>query len=181
MIDDERFDQLVKTTHAMRGRTDDPDPQLGATAKRFLVREARLLDEQRYQEWIETFADDGVYWVPINPDIGDPRDEVSLACDDRRRLQDRIARLETGWAHSQRPRSRTVRSVTNVEAWPAGPGGLDVRSNLVVHEFRRAQHQVFAGRQEHLLVPVDGGLRVASRVVHLIDADYAVGNISFVV
>src|SRR5205085_2506943 len=141
-------DRLVKTTHAMRARTDTPDPSLRLTAEALLFREARLLDEQRYDEWIQTFSDDGLYWVPINPDIGDPRDEVALACDDRRRLEDRIARLNTGWAHSQTPRSRTVRSVTNVEVWPSLFDAWDVRSNVVIHEFRRGNHQVFAGRQE---------------------------------
>ena len=181
MVDHERYDRLVQKTHAMRARTDEPDPSLRPVAESVLFREARLLDEQRYEEWVETFTPDGMYWVPINPDIGDPRQEVALACDDRRRLEDRIARLATGWAHSQFPRSRTVRSVTNVEAWAAGAGALDVRSNLVVHEFRRGHHQLFAGRQEHALVRIDDQLRVATRVVHLIDADHAVGNISFVV
>src|SRR5205823_7375544 len=30
----------------------------------FVLREARLLDEQRYAEWLELFAQDAVYWIP---------------------------------------------------------------------------------------------------------------------
>ena len=183
LIDDDRLDRLVALARSLASRTDAPDAGLRPTAEALLYREARLLDEQRYEQWVATFSDDGIYWVPINPDTGDPRNEVSLACDDRRRLEDRIARLATGWAHSQNPRSRTVRQVTNVEAWrvSGAEDDFDVRSNLVVHEFRRGHCQMFAGRQEHSFVRVDGELRLASRIVHLIDADYAVGNISFVV
>ncbi len=181
LIDDSRFDQLVDLARTMRRRSDEPDPALRATAETLLYREARLLDEQQYEAWVATFADDGIYWVPINPDIGDPRAEVALACDDRRRLEDRIARLATGWAHSQIPRSRTVRAVTNVEAWRAGEGAIECRSNLIIHEFRRANTQIFVGRQDHAFVPVAGTMRLKSRIVHLVDADHAVGNISFVV
>jgi len=33
----------------------------------FVVREARLLDECRYDEWLDLWADDGLYWVPLVP------------------------------------------------------------------------------------------------------------------
>lgn len=181
MVDDARFERLVQTAMRLRGRSDAPDASRRAEVEAFLFAEARILDEQRYAEWIETFTDDGMYWVPINPEVGDPRDEVALACDDRRRLEDRVARLATGWAHSQIPRSRTVRSVTNVEVWTAGEDALDVRSNLVVHEYRRGRRQVLAGHQVHALVRRDDRLHVESRIVHLIDADFEVGNISFIV
>jgi 3-phenylpropionate/cinnamic acid dioxygenase small subunit len=179
-INDLVYDRLVRATLAMRDRVQPPDPALRTAAEAVLFVEARLLDERRYQEWVDLFADDGVYWVPIHPEVGDPRQQVSLACDDRRRLQDRIARLDTGWAHSQLPASRTVRAVTNVEAWRGDDDSMEIRSNLVVHEFRRGRHQTFAGRQEHAIVEVDGVPRITRKVVHLIDADFAVGNVSFV-
>ena len=40
--------------------------------EQFLYREARLMDESRYEEWEALWADDGVYWVPCNDDDTDP-------------------------------------------------------------------------------------------------------------
>ena len=37
----------------------------------FVVHEARLIDEQRFDEWYELFADDAYYWVPVAPGQSD--------------------------------------------------------------------------------------------------------------
>ena len=48
---------------------------------------------------------------------GDPRREIAISFDDRRRMEDRIYRLRTGYAWSQAPKSRTVRMISNVEVF----------------------------------------------------------------
>ena len=53
------------------------------------------------------------------PEAGDPRREIAISFDDRRRMEDRIYRLRTGYAWSQAPKSRTVRMVSNVEVFAA--------------------------------------------------------------
>ena len=82
-----------------------------------LEREARLLDQLGFEDWLALFAPECIYWVPGTPDGGDPRREIAISFDDRRRLEDRIYRLRTGYAWSQAPKSRTVRMVTNVEVF----------------------------------------------------------------
>ena len=42
----------------------------------FLFREARLMDEHRYEEWLTLWADDGVYWVPCGHEDTDPLRQV---------------------------------------------------------------------------------------------------------
>ena len=59
----------------------------------FLAHEARLLDERRFQEWMQLFADDGTYWVPSVPDQQSPFDQASLFYDDRELMRTRIERL----------------------------------------------------------------------------------------
>jgi len=54
-----------------------------ATFETFLIQEARLLDERRFREWMELFAEDGTYWVPAVPDQASPFDQASLFYDDR--------------------------------------------------------------------------------------------------
>ena len=60
----------------------------------FLVREAKLLDERRFREWMELFAEDGAYWVPAAPNQESPFNHASLFYDDRTLMKTRIDRLE---------------------------------------------------------------------------------------
>src|SRR5260370_18879199 len=87
---------------------------------RMLVeKEARLLDQLRFDEWLAMYAGECIYWVPGTPQAGDPRREISISFDDRRRMEDRIYRLRTGYACAPAPKSRTVRMISNVEAFAA--------------------------------------------------------------
>jgi len=60
--------------------------------RRLLEREARLLDQLRYDDWLALYTAECVYWVPSTPNAGDPRREIAIMFDDRRRLEDRIYR-----------------------------------------------------------------------------------------
>jgi 3-phenylpropionate/cinnamic acid dioxygenase small subunit len=41
------------------------DLALWHDVQQFLFREARMLDERRFKEWVELFTDDVLYWAPI--------------------------------------------------------------------------------------------------------------------
>src|SRR5215211_1771394 len=82
------------------------DPATRDLFRRVLEREARLLDQLRYEEWLALFAPECIYWVPATPNAGDPRREVAVMFDDRRRLEDRVYRLRTGLpGRRHRPRA----------------------------------------------------------------------------
>src|SRR5260221_11294052 len=94
-----------------------------------------MLDDARFEDWPELLTSDCIYWVPITPGGGDPRREVSLAFDDRRRILDRVCWLRTGLAHCQIPPSRTRRVIANVEAARgAQPGEARGRSNFLLFQ-----------------------------------------------
>src|SRR5690606_16138322 len=80
----------------------------------FLVHEARLLDERRYEDWLALFTEEAWYWVPLEEGQADPKETVSLIYDDRRLLETRVRRLAQSTLHAQEPKSRTSRIVTNV-------------------------------------------------------------------
>src|SRR4051812_1093271 len=88
----------------------------------FLYREARLIDEGHFDEWLTLFTEDAHYWCPSNRDDVDPEREVSIIYDDRVRLSDRVWRLQSGKAFAQQPPSRTCRLISNVEVLD-GPDG----------------------------------------------------------
>src|SRR5215469_14369458 len=84
-------------------------------AEDILYREARLLDDRCYREWLELFGEDARYWIPCNGEGTDPEREITLVYDDLPRLRDRVERLASGVAHAQTPPSRTKRLISNVE------------------------------------------------------------------
>jgi benzoate/toluate 1,2-dioxygenase beta subunit len=140
-----------------------------------IVHEARLLDERRFRDWIELFADDGTYWVPAVPDQANPFDQASLFYDDRNLMKTRIDRLAHPRIHVQTPPSRTVHVVGNfvVEEADAAKGEYLVGSTVIMVEYREDKQRLFAGRQQHRLRREGASLRIVQKRVDLINCDAA--------
>ena len=151
----------------------------------FLAREAELADAHRYDDWFALWDDTLTYWVPCAGEAGatpDPSRDVSIVYDDRPRLEERIFRLKTKFAHSQNPRSRLVRAVSNVVIGPFDPAaGGSVQSNVLIGEVRHDRQQVWVGRQRHELVGQAGAWRIRSKRVDLINGDAALPNLTFLI
>ncbi len=113
----------------------------------FVLREARLLDERRFADWLALFAEDGVYWVPTRPEQLSPQEALSLFYETRALLAMRVARLERPDMHVQTPPSRTVHHVSAIEILD----NLEIRSALIVAEWRAGEARWFAGRVTHRL------------------------------
>jgi 3-phenylpropionate/cinnamic acid dioxygenase small subunit len=150
---------------------------------RMLVeKEARLLDQLRFDEWLAMYAPECIYWVPGTPEAGDPRREIAISFDDRRRMEDRIYRLRTGYAWSQAPKSRTVRMVSNVEVFAAKQGDARmVRSNLLISEFRVDGTRYLSGWCGHRFIKAPHRWEIQVRQVNLIDCDQNLRNPSIVI
>lgn len=136
----------------------------------FLLHEARLLDEAKFDEWLALFTADAQYWVPSEPDQKSPYDTVSLIYDDRRLLETRVRRLASPRIYSQEPRSRTSRIVTNVTLEESGQEAL-VRSKFMMVEFRRNAQRLFGGTYYHRLLQYDGSVRIRLKRVDLVNCD----------
>jgi benzoate/toluate 1,2-dioxygenase beta subunit len=129
-----------------------------AAVAAFLHREARLLDERRFEEWQALFAPGGVYWVPARAEQTDPLHEVSIFYDDPVMMAARIRRLRHPRMHAEIPPSRAVRSVSNIEVLPPGAAGLvEARSVLLMTEFRGGAQTIYHGRVAWRLAPLVGG------------------------
>ena len=150
--------------------------------RRLIEREARLLDQLRYDDWLAMYAAECIYWVPSTPNAGDPRREISVMFDDRRRLEDRVYRLRTGFAWSQAPASRTVRLVTNVEVFKEKHGDARmIRSNFLISEFWGDETRLLTGWCGHRLVHEAGpGWKIEAKQVNLIDCDQSIRNPSII-
>jgi 3-phenylpropionate/cinnamic acid dioxygenase small subunit len=146
-----------------------------APFEEFLIHEARLLDERRFREWMELFAEDGTYWVPAAPDQASPFDQASLFYDDRELMKTRVERLEHPRIHVQTPPSRTAHLVGNVlvEQADEAKGEYVIGSTMIMVEYRDETQRLFAGRQRHRLRRDGTGLRIVEKRVDLINCDCA--------
>jgi len=152
------------------------------SVEQFLYREARLMDENAYDEWLALWAASGaIYWVPCNRDDVDPKREISLIYDDRQALDARIDRLKSGAAFAQDPKSRMRRLVSNVEIADGENGEIVVHSNFDLTEVRRGERRGIAGRTMHRLRRKDGngGFEIVVKKVMLVDNDEPIRNLTF--
>jgi benzoate/toluate 1,2-dioxygenase beta subunit len=157
------------------------DPRVTARFERLLFREARLLDRGLYEEWLALYAPEFIYWVPATADGGDPRREVAVTFDDRRRTEDRIFRFRTGYAWSQAPPSRTVHQIGNVEVFrTARDNTTMVRSTFFISEFWSGETRVLTGSYGHRCVEIDGQWLIQCKRVDLIECDQSLRNPSIV-
>ena len=141
--------------------------------EKFLYREVRLLDERRFEEWTDLFAEDGFYWVPAYPNQNDPYKAVSLFFDDKNLMRTRLSRLDHPKIHAQKPPSRTVHVVSNIEIDQKHktPGEILVHSTLQMMEFRLDKQTIYGGRVQHLLRKKEGAFELAWKRVDLINCD----------
>ena len=157
------------------------EPETRAGIERFLFKEARLLDEGRFEDWLALFVPECVYWLPMTAGGGHPESEVTLAFDDRRRLEDRVAWLRSAYLWSQIPRSRTRRMLSNIEVQKVSSSDeVLVRSNLVLYDIRPGYRATLPGWSIHRLQPAGDDWLIAIKQVNLLDSDQAHPNLSLI-
>lgn len=182
-LDDRAYDELQAQVAWGRG-VSGIGQLLGPVKEKidaFLHWEARMLDGKHYRDWAALLTTDFIYWIPGSPDVVDPRAEGAVNFDDRRRIVDRIALIETNVQWAQVPRSRTCRIVSNIEAFPAADGRIQVRSNLTLWEYRRGRAQCYVGSQQHEILTAAEPWRIRRKFIYLLDCDQPQGNITFII
>ena len=162
-------------------------PDVERRAARWLLREARLLDEERYDDWLDLLAPDIHYWVP-GLEVRHRADErgpfgagrMAFFDDDLASLRRRVARFTAPSAWSEDPPTRHIHLVSNIEVDPAGAdGALLVRSVISnVRGMGRLDTHVLHGRREDLLRPDGDGFRLARRLVVLAHSVLAAKNLN---
>lgn len=148
------------------------------TPEQFLYHEARLLDTQRYEEWLELFTDDATYWVPLEQGQEDPLQTSSIIHDDRTLLGLRVKQLRHPRAHARVPLARTVHQVTNVLVESDSAQEVVVRSTLSVIEFRNEKQRLYGALVEHRLRRNNGAFRIAHKRVDLVNSEGELDGIS---
>lgn len=149
--------------------------------ERFITREARLLDDRRFDEWLALFEPDARYWVPMAWQQSSPVGHVSLINEDLMQLTMRIRRLLDPRTASQQPPSRTCHQMTNTELEAVAPDENEVRarSAFSLLEYRRDEQRLFGGFVTHELIKAGDGFRIKSKRVDLLNCDSDHGHLRF--
>jgi benzoate/toluate 1,2-dioxygenase beta subunit len=138
----------------------------------FLHHEATLLDEQRFEEWLDLFTADGIYWVPASPNQPDPLDHVSLFYEDRSLMRMRILRLRHPQAHALAIPIRTSRIVGNVMVAGEDGDATIARARFQLVEAQGERQRLFAGAYMHRLVrDAAAGFKIRQKRVDLVNCD----------
>lgn len=119
--------------------------------EQFLYREAELLDDRQFRDWLLLIADDIRYTMrtTVNAQTRDRRrgnepPTTWIFNDTRFQLERRIARLETGMAWAEEPPSRTRHLVTNVRVSPTDTRDeYDVRVNYLLYRAQKERDENF--------------------------------------
>jgi len=152
------------------------------TVEEFLYREAELLDERRYEEWLDLFTEDVHYWMPMRRNV--PRDEpereftragvdVNWFDEGKDTLTRRVRQILTGLHWAEEPPSRICHLVANVQVLRASPAGpapaeVEVKSRFIVYRNRvETETDFLVGKREDLLRRVGGDWRIAQRKIVL--------------
>ena len=151
---------------------------LTETARDVVLREAVMLDERRWDEWLAMWTEDCEFWVPTwkseDELASDPEKELShIYYASRAGLEDRIARIRTGKSPASTPLRRTTHQVGNVMVTATGSENFSARSSWTCHVYdpHDSKSHVLFGRAEYLLVLKPAGWLIARKKT-VINNDY---------
>ena len=139
----------------------------------FVLHEARLLNDARYDDWLALYAEAGRYWIPL---LGAAQQEggahTSIADDGRLMLALRVDRLKNPRAHSLHPRcsSQHIVQVPQVEHRDDAGGTCELYTPFLYVEARGDDQVTLAGHWRHRLCLEGGSLRIALKRVNLVNA-----------
>jgi 3-phenylpropionate/cinnamic acid dioxygenase small subunit len=145
----------------------------------FVIREARLLDQHRFEEWLALYTDDAYYWMPLEWGQTDPKLVGSLMYEDKLLLQIRVERLKGNRTFSQKPKSRChhVLQTPQIDSRDDAKGEYVTWTPMHYVETRLDEQQLYAAWATHTLVMVGGALKIKLKRVDLVNCEAAFGNI----
>jgi benzoate/toluate 1,2-dioxygenase beta subunit/2,4,5-trichlorophenoxyacetic acid oxygenase 2 len=149
------------------------DPQWAAN---LLFREAAHLDKGQWESWLAMYREDAIFWMPAWRDeydtTHDPQTETSLIYhDERRGLEERIARIESRKSITALPLPRTLHQIGNVQLVDIGDMTMETEATFAVHVYdpRTAKEHTRYGRYEHTFVRNGEGWLIARKKITLVN------------
>ena len=160
----------------------------------FLFQEAELLDERKFEEWLDLLTEDIRYWMPMrrNVKFGELDREFTREGQDinwfdegKATLDRRVRQILTGVHWAEEPLSRICHFVTNVQILNASPSASDptevsVKCRFLVYRNRvETETDFLVGKREDTLRKVDGAWKIAERKIILDQNVLLAKNLTF--
>ena len=145
----------------------------------YVYEEARLIDEGYYQKWLDLWAPDSHYWMPLEYQQSDPKLVTSLLYEDEFLRKLRVKRLEGARTFSQKPKSRCshVLNRPRIVSMDHEAGRFVTSTAFHYVETRLDEQFLLAATARHELELLDGALKMKLKRVDLLNCDAAFGNI----
>ncbi len=183
-VDDALYDRILSLVEEWQRtkpiRHDErPDAITCQDCESALFAEARFADELQLENWLECFAQECIYWIPSGRAQADPRTEVTLEIHDRRRLEDRVARIHTGLAYSMVPPVRTRHLLSNIELWCGAEKRVLARASFIIDALFKGRHRILSGWSGYELGYYGDKWLIVVKQINLIDADLPQENNTF--
>ncbi len=134
--------------------------------RQFLYREARLLDEKNWEEWLTCYDEDCPFWMPSWDDDGE-----LISNPQRRGLEDRIFRIETERSSATIPDTRTAHNLSNIELLENNDGIVTVRFNWINKSYRYHETNTYWGYSQYKIDMTQNRPKILDKYVVLKD-DY---------
>ena len=150
-----------------------------AAAVDLVYREARLIDEKRFDEWYALLAEEALYWMPLSRDQPPGESHTSLLYEDKLLLKVRIERLRHPNAFSQQQPSfsQHVLQQPALESGDPDSGACVIRTPFLYVEAQLDHQLLLAGVAYHHLVSEKGAWRIRMKKVELLNRDAALPSI----
>jgi len=145
----------------------------------FVYDEARLIDEGRFEEWLDLWTPDGIYWMPLDPDAENPKLVTALMHEDDYLRRLRVERLKGARTFSQKPRSRCHHVLQRpfIDEIDRDAGTCVTTTPFHYVESRLDEQFLLAATARHELVLVNGQIRIKLKRIDLLNPEAAFGNI----
>ncbi|MBB5985732.1 aromatic-ring-hydroxylating dioxygenase subunit beta [Sphingobium lignivorans] len=145
-------------------------------AEDLLYREARLLDERRFDDWLAMYHDDVVFWMPAWRDettlTTDPDSELSLIYyEGKQNLADRVWRLGSGLSNASVIPARVSHLVGNVIVDSCTGEEAVVLAAFTAHHHdpRSDRTHVFFGHYRHVFRRSGDEWLIAAKTINLMN------------
>jgi 3-phenylpropionate/cinnamic acid dioxygenase small subunit len=144
----------------------------------FVYHEARLIDEKRFDEWYDLFADDGRYWMPLMRGQPEGPGHTSLFDEDKLLLKIRIERLRNPRSYSQANPSwcQHILQAPRIERRD-GSGMAVLRTPFMYLEYQQDQQETYAGVAWHHLKDQGGKIMIHIKKIELLNCEAALPSL----
>ncbi|NKB22490.1 MAG: hypothetical protein GKS01_18550 [Alphaproteobacteria bacterium] len=152
----------------------DIDTDLKRDVAELINWETTLLDRREWDDWIDLFAEDAVYWVPSWADeertVSDPETQLNLMYfRNRGGIEDRVFRIESRDSYASLPLDRTVHIVSNILVAGVADDEISATANCLVHSFGKHGGQTRASLYDFKFRKTEAGLKIVLKKITLID------------